>query len=355
MLVEIGGCQVATGTGEGFCCLLGLQEDWTRCRSSRCMDRPSCVQRRHILNPASQDRLWLGLWVGQGAFQVFEFSSPVISNVCPSSAVNARGYLYRLEHTSEDRPSRMMTSGGPSQPVLVTDILHLRVLQSSDSEIYTLGAVFTCDLIVTSETKQTEQDYRLTSCYRQRPSVSGRQGSSHTHVHTGTHTHTHSAHTGTRTHMHTQCTHTGMCTCMHTQCAHRHTHMHSAHTCAHRHTHTCTYNAHTGMCTCMHTQCAYRHAHTCTMLTHVHTGTCTHRRTQMHTHIHTHARTHSAHTGAHTCTHRHTQCTTRHTLAHTLCTQAHICIHLHTQCAHRHTHTCTWAGMGALSDVLLAP
>lgn len=224
MLVEIGGCQVATGTGEGFCCLLGLQEDWTRCGSSRCVDRPSCVQRRHILNPASQDRLWLGLWVGQGAFQVFEFSSPVISNVCQSSAVNARGYLYRLEHTSEERPSRMMTSGGPSQPVLVTDILHLRVLQSSDSEIYTLGAVFTCDLIVTLGTKQTEQDYRLTSCYRQRPSVSGWQGSSHTHVHTGTHTH--SAHTGTRTHMHTQCTQACAHACTHNVHTGTHTHAH---------------------------------------------------------------------------------------------------------------------------------
>ena len=263
MLVEIGGCQVATGTGEGFCCLLGLQEDWTRCRSSRCMDRPSCVQRRHILNPASQDHLWLGLWVGQGAFQVFEFSSPVISNVCPSSAVNARGYLYRLEHTSEDRPSRMMTSGGPSQPVLVTDILHLRVLQSSDSEIYTLGAVFTCDLIVTSETKQTEQDYRLTSCYRQRPSVSGRQGSSHTHVHTGTHTHT-----------------------VRTQ-AHAHTCTHNAHTqaCAHA----CTHNVHTGTHT--HAQCS----HMCTQA-HAHTGA--HRCTHTYTHAHTQC--------THGCTHMHT-------------------------------------------------
>ena len=173
----------------------------------------------------------LGLWMGQGAFQVFEFSSPVISNVCQSSAVNARGHLYHLEHTSEERPSRMMTSGGPSQPVLVTDILHLRVLQSSDSEIYTLGAVFTCDLIVTSETKQTEQDYRLTSCYRQRPSVSGWQESSHTHAHTGTHTVCTQAHAHTCTHIHAHTIHTQACA------------------------HTCTHNVHTGTHT--HAQCSH--------------------------------------------------------------------------------------------------
>ena len=95
---------------------------WARCRSSRCVDRPSCVQQRHILNPTSQDRLWPGVWLGQGASQVFKFSSPVISNVCQPCAMNARVHLYRLEHTREERPPQVVTSGGPSQPVLVTDI-----------------------------------------------------------------------------------------------------------------------------------------------------------------------------------------------------------------------------------------
>ena len=65
-----------------------------------------------MLHPTSQDHLWPGVWMGQGAFQVFELSSPIISDVRHPCAMNARGHLYCLEHTCEEWPSQMVTSGG---------------------------------------------------------------------------------------------------------------------------------------------------------------------------------------------------------------------------------------------------
>ena len=114
-------CWWRSGTSGAFAGCLGCG-DWACCRSRQVRGEAKLCPAGTHPTPRLPRPSVAWVWMGQGAFQVFEFSRPIISDVCHPCAMNARGHLYCLEHTREERPSQMVTSGGPSQPVLVTDI-----------------------------------------------------------------------------------------------------------------------------------------------------------------------------------------------------------------------------------------